>query len=103
MVLELNNIIKLIEEHFQNCVWCSRPPVKELDFQLLLLSQKIIDFRNRLDEVEDVDYSISEIMSYMESTFSIPMVNIDDWIQQNRIRRQLIIDIYNKLSNLRSI
>lgn len=103
MVVELNNIIKLIEEHFQNCVWYSRPPIKELDYGLLLLSQKIIDFRNRLDEVEDVDYSISEIMSYMESTFSIPMIDIDDWVQQNRIRRQLIIDIYNKLSNLRSI
>ncbi len=103
MVVELNSIIKLIDEHFNRYVWYSPPPLNEVDFQLILLAQKIIELRDTLSNVKDVDCSISEILTYMEKTFLIPMCDINNWIQKSKIKRQLIMDIYNKLSNLRSI
>ncbi len=103
MVNELNELIRLIEEHFENCIWHNRPPIKEVDFQLIVLSQKIINLRNNLDEMEDIDLAISEIMTFMEGTFKIPLLADNSWFNQNRIRRRLIIEVYNKLSNLRTI
>ncbi len=50
MVNKLNKLIRLIEEHFGNCIWKSKLPLKEIDFQLIVLSQKIINLRNNLDE-----------------------------------------------------
>lgn len=102
MINELNELIRLIEEHFKNCIWNSRPPLKEIDFQLIILSQKIINLRNNLDKIKDVDLAISEIMTFLEGTFKIPLLIDSNWFNQNKVRRQLIIDVYNKLSNLRT-
>ena len=102
MINELNELIRLIEEHFKYCIWNSRPPLKEIDFQLIILSQKIINLRNNLDKIKDVDLAISEIMTFLEGTFKIPLLIDSNWFNQNKVRRQLIIDVYNKLSNLRT-
>jgi len=103
MVKKLNDIIALIEEHFFNCVWNSRPPLKEFDYQLIVLVQKIIDLRNTLDELKCIDTSISEIMTYMEQTFHIPLLDTKEYLKDKPIRYQLVLDIYTRLSNLRSI
>ncbi len=100
---ELNNIIRTIEDHFKTCLWDKRPPIKEIDFQLVVLSQRIIELRDDLNNIKDVDKAISNIMTFMEGTFHIPMLDYAEWLKQNEIRHQLVLDIYNKLSNLRSI
>lgn len=102
MVNELNNLVSMIETHFKECIWQFAPPIKEIDFQLVLLSQKIIDLRNNLDNVEDVDKAIADTMSWIETTFHIPLINEEVWINKNKTRHQLIWDIYSKLSNLRA-
>lgn len=102
---QLNNLLALIEEHFNKVVWQSSPPIKEIDFQMLILSTKIVDFRNALNTIKDKDIAISGIMTFMEKAFAIPLfgTNIPAWLEQDKIRHQLILSIYNQLSNLRSI
>ena len=103
MTNELNDLVVKIENHFKECIWQFAPPIQEIDFNFVLLSQKIIDLRNNLDNVKDVDIAISYIMTWMESVFHIPLINEKEWINKNRTRHQLIWDIYSNLSNLRSI
>ncbi len=103
MVADLNNLVKLIEEHFEHCLWNKRPPIKEVDFQLVVLSQKLIELRDNISDIKDIDKSISDLMTFMESTFHIPMIDYTEWLKVNPERHQLVLNIYIKLSNLRSI
>jgi len=103
MVKELNEIIKSIEVYFTNCIWTSRPPIKEVDFQLVVLSQKLIELRDNLVNTKDIDKSISDVMTFMESTFHIPLLDYTEWLKVNYVRHRLVLNIYTKLSNLRSI
>ena len=68
MVNKLNKLIRLIEKHFGNCIWNSKLPLKEIDFQLIVLSQKIINLRNNLDE-KNLNLAISEIITLMKGAF----------------------------------
>lgn len=99
---KLNDLVMKIENHFKECIWQFAPPIKEIDFNLVLLSQKIIDLRNNLGNVKNVDKAISDVMSWMEGVFRVPLIEEDKWIKQNK-RNELVYTIYCGLSNLRSL
>lgn len=98
---ELNDLVAKIETHFKECIWNSVPPIKEIDFNLVLLSQKIIDLRNNLNNIKNFDKVISDIMSWMEEIFHIPLIEEGNWMKQNK-RNELVYTLYCKLSNLRT-
>lgn len=99
---ELNNLVKLIEQYFVDHLWNFAPPISDIDFKLVILSQKIIELRNNLGNIKNFDISISQIMTYMEGTFNIPLLQEKDWIKKNS-RNNLVYTIYCRLSNLRSL
>jgi hypothetical protein len=100
---KLNNILNIIEEHFNNYVWKSTEPFKDIDFKLLLLAIKIIELKN--NNIEDTNREMSELMLYMEIDFNIPLFkkDIDSWLKQNEIRHRVVINIYKMLSDLRTL
>lgn len=101
MKTELDEIISLIEDHFQKCIWNSRPPIKDVDFHLIILSQKIVKLRDNLNRIKlnEVDKEIKKIMTFMEETFDVPMLDED---YKNKIRRNLLLKVYDELSNLKA-
>lgn len=74
------------------------------DKLLIQLYNRIVSLRNTLEETDDIDLSISEIMTFMEKTFHIPMFEKDVslWIMKNEKRNKFILHIYQTLSNLRT-
>lgn len=74
------------------------------DKLLIQLYNRIVSLRNKLEETEDIDLAISEIMTFMEKTFHIPMFEKDVplWIMKNEKRNKFILHIYQTLSNLRT-
>ena len=40
MTNELNDLVVKIENHFKECIWQFAPPIQEIDFNFVLLSQK---------------------------------------------------------------
>lgn len=99
---ELNNLVKLIEQYFVDHLWNFAPPISDIDFKLVILSQKIIELRNNLDNINNIDLSISQLMSYMEKIFSIPLLKEKEWVKKNN-RNNLVYNIYCRLSNLRKL
>ena len=64
-----------------------------------LVSQDIIE------ETDDIDLAISEIMTFMEKSFHIPMFEKDVplWIMKNEKRNKFILHIlYNKITFISS-
>lgn len=100
---KLNNILNIIEEHFNNYVWKSTEPFKDIDFKLLLLASKIIELKN--NNIEDTNREMSELMLYMEIDFNIPLFkkDIDSWLKQNEVRHRVVINVYKMLSDLRTL
>ena len=51
-----------------------------------------------------IDIEIANIMTFMERNFEIPMlqININTWLKEDK-NNNYILDIYNRLSNLRSL
>ena len=74
------------------------------DKLLIQLYNRIVSLRNKLEETEDIDLAISEIMTFMEKSFYIPMFEKDVplWIMKNEKRNKFILHIYQTLSNLRT-
>ena len=74
------------------------------DKLLIQLYNRIVSLRNTLEETDDIDLSISEIMTFMEKSFHIPMFEKDVplWIRKNEKRNKFILHIYQTLSNLRT-
>lgn len=74
------------------------------DKLLIQLYNRIVSLRNTLEETDDIDLAISEIMTFMEKTFHIPMFEKDVplWIMKNEKRNKFILHIYQTLSNLRT-
>ena len=74
------------------------------DKLLIQLYNRIVSLRNKLEETEDIDLAISEIMTFMEKSFYIPMFEKDIplWIRKNEKRNKFILHIYQTLSNLRT-
>lgn len=104
MQKKLNNVLKIIEEHFNKYVWKSTQPLKNIDFKLLLVANKIIEIKNNISFI-DANREISKLMIYIELDFNIPLLkkDIDSWLKQNEIRHRVVIDVYKMLSNLRTI
>ena len=74
------------------------------DKLLIQLYNRIVSLRNKLEETEDIDLAISEIMTFMEKSLYIPMLEKDVplWIRKNEKRNKFILHIYQTLSNLRT-
>ena len=74
------------------------------DKLLIQLYNRIVSLRNTLEETDDIDLAISEIMTFMEKSFHIPMFEKDVplWIMKNEKRNKFILHIYQTLSNLRT-
>lgn len=74
------------------------------DKLLIQLYNRIVSLRNTLEEIDDIDLAISEIMTFMEKSFFIPMLEKDVplWIRENEKRNKFILHIYQTLSNLRT-
>ena len=74
------------------------------DKLLIQLYNRIVSLRNTLEETDDIDLAISEIMTFMEKSFYIPMFEKDVplWIMKNEKRNKFILHIYQTLSNLRT-
>lgn len=74
------------------------------DKLLIQLYNRIVSLRNKLEETDDIDLAISEIMTFMEKSFYIPMFEKDVplWIMKNEKRNKFILHIYQTLSNLRT-
>ena len=74
------------------------------DKLLIQLYNRIVSLKNTLEETDDIDLAISEIMTFMEKTFHIPMFEKDVplWIMKNEKRNKFILHIYQTLSNLRT-
>ena len=49
----------------------------ENDKLLIQLYNRIVSLRNTLEETDDIDLAISEIMTFMEKSFHIPMFEKD--------------------------
>lgn len=102
---KLNDIAQMIEDYFTEEVWHLPPPIKEIDYKLSLLAHKIYKLRDNIKEVNDLDKEISNIMTHIELEFKVPMLgaNIPKWLEEDRIRHDIILKVYNQLSNLRSL
>ena len=99
----LDNIIKMIENYFKDEVWQSSPPLKEHDFQLIILTFKIINLRDTVERINDINATINELLMYMIVTFKIPSLKEDHniiWLQDSKVTRKLIIKVYKELSKL---
>lgn len=102
---KLNNIAKIIEDYFVREVWYTIPPIKDIDYKLLLLASKIYELKNTIKNINDIDHleeMISEITTYIEKEFNVPMlsVNIPLWIEEDKIRNKIVLTVYNQLSSL---
>lgn len=99
----LNNIIKMIEKYFEDEVWESKPPLKEIDFELMKLAFKIINLRDKLEMIKNINYSINKILMDMITTFKIPSLKEDyniNWLKDSKSTRKIIIKVYKELSKL---
>ena len=100
---ELNEVIELIEEYLKQYVWDSKPPMNDLDYQLIVLGVNIAKLKRRLDVVKEPDWTISQFMHFMELAFHIPLFekHLEEWLNEDPIRNKLVLTIYRKLSALR--
>lgn len=102
---ELNSIVQIIEEHFSKEVWNSEPPIKDIDYKLAIIAIKIYEVKAKIDEIDDIDKVISDIVNYMEHNFEIPLHDKDKstWLKKDKIRHQVVIEVYKRLSNNSSL
>lgn len=102
---ELNEVIELIEEYLKQYVWDSKPPMNDLDYQLIVLGVNIAKLKRRLDVVKEPDWAISQFMHFMELAFHIPLLenHLEEWLSEDPVRNQLVLAVYRKLSALRRL
>lgn len=100
---DLNEVIELIEEYLKQYVWDSKPPMNDLDYQLIVLGVNIAKLKRRLDVVKKPDWTISQFMHFIELAFHIPLLekHLEEWLGEDPIRNKLVLTIYRKLSALR--
>ena len=59
MKCKLKELIQLIEDHFDKEVWYSKSPLKEIDYQLALLSLKMGNIKKNIRNgtITDIEYA----------------------------------------------
>ena len=101
MKCKLKELIQLIEDHFDREVWYSKPPLKEIDYQLALLSLKMGIIRKNIIDgtITDINKEIIDLKEYIQQAFNIP-TNEDklcSWLKIDEIRNKIVLDIYIRL------
>lgn len=96
---KLTALTQIIEEHFDEEVWHSEPPIHETDLKLVLLATRIYSLRRNLIKIKDIETELTEIKVYMEQEFKIPLVEeeLNDWLSKDEKRHKVVIDIYRQL------
>lgn len=61
----------------------------ENDKLLIQLYNRIVSLRNTLEETDDIDLAISEIMTFMEKSFHIPMFEKDVPLWIMKMKREI--------------
>lgn len=101
MKRKLKELIQIIEDHFDKEVWYSKPPLKENDYQLALLSLKMGRIRKNItaENIQDINKEIIELKEYIKQVFNIPNneEELCSWIKQDEIRHKIVLDIYKRL------
>ena len=101
MRCNLRDLNQKIEKYFKEYVWMTKPPMKEADMKLALLSYKMYDTNDYLTNCDDEEYveAIDELKSYICKEFNIPPTEdeLKEWLKEDSIRHSLIIDLYNHL------
>ena len=102
---ELNEVIELIEEYLKQYVWDSKPPMNDLDYQLIVLGVNITKLKRIFDVVKEPNCIISQFMYFMELSFHIPLLenHLEEWLSEDPVRNQLVLTVYRKLSALRRL
>lgn len=83
--------------------WISHNVFK--DFSIFQLFMRVCNLLSNLPEdIDSQDVQLASIMTWMEREYKIPMldVNIKNWLKTNE-HSKFILDVYNKISDLRSI
>lgn len=72
-------------------------------YELFFLTNKLSHNILNID-LYTTDLELANIMTFMERNFKIPMlqININTWLKEDK-NNNYILDIYNRLSNLRSL
>lgn len=72
-------------------------------YELFFLTNKLSHNIPNID-LYTTDLELTNIMTFMERNFEIPMlqININTWLKEDK-NNNYILDIYNRLSNLRSL
>lgn len=99
----LDDLVQTIDNYFSKMIWDSLPPIKELDYQVILLSQKIIEARDVID-LNNADSTLDELINYIKQEFR-PILfeeTLEAESKKDEIRHKLILDIYSKLLKLKS-
>ena len=94
---KLTLLAQMIEDYFNKEVWNLEPPIDEIDLKLVLLATRIYSIRHRLNQIENVELELTELKSYMEQEFNIPLEELNDWVNIDKKRYKVIIDIYRQL------
>ena len=99
----LDNLIQLIEQYFQEEVWNNKPPLKDVDLQLVLLTFKIIKVRDNIDNQEDKVTPINDLLKYMATNFRTLTMSEEEaleFLNGSEPTRDIIITIFKKLDEL---
>lgn len=103
MTEQLDSLIQMIENHFNKMIWNNLQPFKNLDYQLILLSQKIVEVKNEINSA-NVDNLINQLMKYIEQEFKFTLCEetIEAESKRDEVRHKLILEINSKLLQLKS-
>lgn len=101
MKRKLKELIQLIEDHFDREVWYSKPPLKEIDYQLALLSLKMGSIRKNITTgtITDINKEIIDLKEYIQQVFNIPSneEELCSWLKIDEIRHKIVLNIYKRL------
>lgn len=93
-----------MDRYFKKNVFMKKPPLYQEDIYLIEIAMMIIKLKNRANSMSriELNYSLSQIMTYMEAFFKIPLLEreVDSWLNQDKVRHQFVMNIYNELSQL---
>lgn len=101
MKCKLKELIQLIEDHFDKEVWYSKSPLKEIDYQLALLSLKMGNIKKNIRNgtITDIDKEIIDLKKYIQQVFNIPTneEELCSWLEIDKIRHKIVLEIYKRL------
>lgn len=102
---QLHSILQIIEIHFKCHVWHTSPPISQIDYNLLLTAIEIIKIRDNISNIENINVSIRNLLIFMDNLFKIPKEKnlLKDWLKENKVQREVILKVYNQLSDLCSL